>query len=76
MSRGLGKMQRYFLTALVELADEKPDQWVRLQQLLERIFSRNADWQSRWQQDQQGLEQSATTGGLWKIGYWPLSIPG
>src|ERR1700730_18071482 len=28
MSRGLGKMQRHFLLALIELADEKPGDWV------------------------------------------------
>jgi hypothetical protein len=60
MSRGPGKLQRHFLRALIELADENPDHWVRLQLLLERVLARNADWQRRFQQDQEKAVQSRT----------------
>jgi hypothetical protein len=60
MSRGLGKLQRHFLQTLIELADETPDRWVRLQLLLERVLTRNAGWQRRWQQDQEESAQRRT----------------
>jgi hypothetical protein len=53
MPRGLGKLQRHFLQALIELADESSGDWVRLQPLLERVLKNSPDWQQRWQLDQQ-----------------------